>query len=351
MNIDVTSHGARGDGVADDTAAIQRAIDAAAVKQSAVEFPAGIYRTGRLCLRDNVALVGEPTFSYRRHGGTVLRLADERASCLLDLSGTFGVHVKGLALDGAKLGSGVHGIYLNGTGHQEEETICIDGVRIAGFSGDGLRLEPTWGFTVRNCLINDNAGDGIRSVAFDGYVYQNIIIGNGGWGFGGYPGNASATLTANRIEWNRKGGIGLHYGHKYVIGSNYIDRSGGPGIYALGYERERAHPSMTGTHAITGNVLYRSGKHAVPGSRESCHVRLEHLAGVTLTGNTCCYGMDDNGGGETTPSFGFVIEGLRNSVIAGNALNNACLAEVIRDFGGHSNLVLRDNPGSVVGQE
>ena len=53
---DVRAHGARGDGRAHDTAAIQRAIDAAARAGGVVVFPPGEYLSGRLELRDRVTL-------------------------------------------------------------------------------------------------------------------------------------------------------------------------------------------------------------------------------------------------------------------------------------------------------
>lgn len=38
---------------------------------------------------------------------------------------------------------------------------------------------------------------------------------------------------------------------------------------------------------------------------------------------------------------------VKDSVIANNAMYHASLKELIRDHGGHDNLVLRDNPGSL----
>jgi hypothetical protein len=346
-SLDAAVFGAKGDGVTDDTAALQRAIDAASDVRGTVWFPPGVYRTSMLQLRDNVGLAAQATFSYRRHGGTVLRLADDKAPCLLNLGGAIGVHLTGLSLDGAKLGTGVHGIWLDGTGHKEEETVFIEGVRVAEFTGDGARLSPVWGFTVRNCLFHHNAGDGLCVTQWDGFVYENIMIGNGGWGFAGYAPHASVTMTSNRIEWNGKGGIYLQRGSHYTIGNNYVDRSGGPGLFMDGQKPAEPGRSMPGTHAVTGNIFYRSGKQAQPETKESCQVRLEHMAGVAMTGNTLCYGTDDDGGGRVSPSYGLVLEGLRNSVIMGNALNNACLKELILDAGGHDGLVLRDNPGCV----
>ena len=52
---DVCAYGAKGDGVAKDTAAIQKAVDAAsAAGGGTVEFAPGTYLTGSIWLKDNV---------------------------------------------------------------------------------------------------------------------------------------------------------------------------------------------------------------------------------------------------------------------------------------------------------
>ncbi len=65
--VEVKDFGAVGDGIADDTAAIQRAIDAGGI----VHFPPGVYLSGSLYLRsggglrldDNAVLKGHPDIS------------------------------------------------------------------------------------------------------------------------------------------------------------------------------------------------------------------------------------------------------------------------------------------------
>ena len=74
---DVRSFGAKGDGQANDTAAINQAIDAAAkAGGGTVEFAAGTYLAGSIHLRSNVALHLGPgstiEASVRREGPTIL---------------------------------------------------------------------------------------------------------------------------------------------------------------------------------------------------------------------------------------------------------------------------------------
>src|SRR5680860_506899 len=58
---DVSDYGARGDGSSDDTAAVQRAIDAAAATSGTVSFHGGTYRvSSALRLRSGVTLAGVP---------------------------------------------------------------------------------------------------------------------------------------------------------------------------------------------------------------------------------------------------------------------------------------------------
>jgi len=347
--INVRLFGAKGDNVTDDTAAIQQAIDTAAPMEGAVWFPPGQYRCGMLQLRDSVALVGTPTWSYRRFGGTVLHLNDATATCLVNLTGTIGARVSGLGLDGGNLGENVHGIYLNGEGHNEEDTLVIENCRVSLFSGDGAHLEKVWGFTVRDNMFHCNGGDGVGITQWDGWVHDNIMIANRKFGFAARGANAAVTITSNRIEWNYLGGILLEGGTHYNVTGNFIDRSGGPALLLRGAKDASDPRWLPGTVAITGNIFNRSGAQVALGTPESSHVWLEDVHGVACTGNVCCYGTNDDGGGQASPSYGMVLGGLRNCVVAGNTLNNAALQQLILDKGAHDDAtVIRDNPGNVL---
>jgi len=105
--------GAKGDGKADDTAAIQKAIDAAAEIKGSVFFPDGTYLCSTLKMRDFTGLVAHPTFSYYIPAGAVLKLADPKASCLIDMTTSRGATLNGLCMIGDNLGTGTHGLWIN----------------------------------------------------------------------------------------------------------------------------------------------------------------------------------------------------------------------------------------------
>ena len=68
----VRGHGAAGNGDTNDTAAVQKAIDAAAANGGTVEFGPGVYLCGSLHLRSNVSL-------HLDNGATIKGIRDKNA--------------------------------------------------------------------------------------------------------------------------------------------------------------------------------------------------------------------------------------------------------------------------------
>lgn len=330
--------GAKGDGKSDDTKSIQSAIDAAAVRGGAVFLPPGVYHTGELQIRPHVSLNGIPAWDYEHGFGSVLRLADAHAGCLLNITGAFGATIDGLALDGGKLGKGVHGVWLNKPDYgKQEDTFRIERSQIANFTGDGVHLTRAWCFSIRHCMIAYNTGDGILLRGWDGFLLDNWFSGNRGAGFAAREENASCTFTGNRIEWNREG-ILIVSGDGYNITGNFFDRAGTCGLAVLGGEQ------MT----ISGNFVRRSGKNARPDTYDSCQIRLEGVRGITCSANNMQVGRDDDGLGVWSPSYGIVYKELQHCVISNNVLHDGALKQLLVDLGGHGEgAIVKDNPGSL----
>jgi hypothetical protein len=339
--LDAHALGAVGDGKTDDTAALQRALDAAGEISGGVFISPGVYLTRELHVRPGTALVGIPAWNYSGPGGTVLRLASGDVAGLLNLTDARGASIEGLALDGHELGTGIHGIFTNRTQYgKHEDGFRIERCQIARFTGDGAHLDCVWCFSVRHCELAHNHGDGLSLRGWDGFLLDNWFSGNRQAGFAARAENASVTFTANRIEWNGKENMLVTGGDGYQITGNFFDRAGTCGI-AL----RKSHVPCTQV-TITGNFIKRSGKLADPESQDSAQILLEGCEGVTCVGNSIVSGRDDGNTGTFSPSYGIVYQGLRNCVIRDNVLHDGALRQLLLDLGGHAEgVVVGDNPG------
>jgi parallel beta-helix repeat protein len=96
--VNVRGFGAKGNGITDDTAAIQRAIDACPA-QGTVTFPAGRYSVRGLSLK--------PRCTYAGTEGSSTLLLKGRERFLLDISERSDIHVTGLILDSGGAGGGI----------------------------------------------------------------------------------------------------------------------------------------------------------------------------------------------------------------------------------------------------
>ena len=341
--INICNFGAKSDGSTDNTVAIQKAIDEAARAGATVLIPPGTFLTSTLKLFPHVGMLGYPTWSYRDNGGSILRLNNENSKCLIDITGAYGVVINGLCLDGAQLGKDIHGVLLDKPDYgTQEDTPLIMNCRISRFSGDAIRLSRIWCFRVRSCMLSGCGGNGLYVRGWDGFILDNWFSGNRGMGFAALEENASNTLTGNRIEWNRSGGIVIHRGNNYNITGNYIDRSGGPAICLL---------DNTHDFAITGNMIYRSGKPewTSTDNNASTHIRFENCSGLVFTGNSLLAGRDDDGKGKYSPSNAIVYGGLKNCIIKDNSMNNGALNNLLLDAGNNGdNVIVKDNVGQLM---
>jgi len=341
--IDVTKAGAVGDGKTDSTAALQRAIDAAAETSGAVFLPPGVYLTHELHMRPGIALVGIPSWNYSGPGGSALRLASADSSCLLNLTDGRGSTIDGLALDGGGLGKNIHGIFVDRTEYpKHEDGFRIERCQVLRFSGDGASLMKVWCFSVRHSMFGYCQGDGLNLRGWDGFLLDNWFSGNRRAGFAARYENASITFTGNRIEWNGEENMLIAGGDGYQITGNFFDRAG---TCALALRRNAAACTQ---FAITGNFFKRSGKMVDLGSLDSSQVFLDGASGVTLVGNNIQAGRDDGNMGKYSPSYGIVYKGLSNCVIGSNVLHSGALKQLLLDLGEHGNgVVVKDNPGSI----
>jgi hypothetical protein len=300
--------------------------------------------------------LGNPTWSFRKPGGSVLKLNDPAAACLIDLTKGQGATLNGLCLEGGLLGKDIHGLMVDNEeygGFEEENTFRVERCRINDFSGNGAHLRRVWCFSMRHNMISHNGGDGIWLQGWDGFFLDNWLTGNGRCGLGAYEKTAAITFTGNRVEWNHGAGIKICGGNHYNITGNYFDRQGGPGLDIM--DRD-GYPSSQ--ISAVSNTFFRNGKPSRCGNApyDSSQIRCRHARGVVLTSNICEVWMDDpNSDSEdaSSPDYGIVVGELQESIIKNNTLFQGAKKEILVDQGGHgSQVVIKDNVGSLFqGQE
>lgn len=333
--------GAKGDGKTPDSAAIQKALDAAGAVSGTVYFPAGKYLCHDLKVSPHTTVLAEPQWGYGEEAGAMLVLDSDEADCVLNITGAFGVHLRGLFLQGRKdAKKAIHGVFLNNPEKYspKENAIVIDDCKIERFSGHGVHLLRIWLFIIRHSIMQSNKGCGVQITGWDGFVTDNQFSGNGGHGFGCEGVGSTIMFTANRVEWNSGYGLYLCGGDAWNVTGNCFDRNWGAGVCAI----------KMNTTAITGNVFRRCGKDSnlLAEGERSCQVRLEECQGLTFVSNVCLAGRDDGGTGKYTPQVGFILKKLSYCVISSNTLFRGYMEEMASDLGGHgADYVFTNNVG------
>src|SRR5437016_2370559 len=102
--VDARDFNVVGDGRTDNTAALQKALDKAAQTRGSVFVPEGIFLCSTLKMPAFVGLCGNPSWGFTDYAGSIIRLGDPSAKCLLDITSACGCRISGLCLDGAGLG-------------------------------------------------------------------------------------------------------------------------------------------------------------------------------------------------------------------------------------------------------
>jgi len=318
---DVREFGARGDGTADDTAALQHALDKG---DGRLNLQRAQYRITRP-LRVAVSKIGP--VHINGHGG-LARIIMDGPGPAFHLVGT---HVKGSALP-ASIADGIW---------QKERLPTITGIEIVGqhAEADGIRIEgamqPTLhqvlirkcrhgvhlsmrdrNVLISDCHIYDNSGIGIFLDRLN--LHQVIIHGNhiSYCKQGGIRISESEIrniqICSNDIEYNfdlkaessadvlfdcRKGTV-----REGTIVGNTIQASQSPGGANVRLLGSADHPNAVGLLAITGNLL----------GSQSTVLDLHACRGVSITGNSIYSGYQN----------AIVAEDSEHLVLSGNSIDH-----------------------------
>lgn len=232
----VRDYGAKGDGVTDDTAAIQAAIDAQKTNPGKpVYMPSGTYMFSQIKVPRNFSLIGDGSRgtlpSNPTMGGTLLKQIDgsEKDGILFDLQGSADGNVSSILFKGFMLigpdsvsTAETHGIHADDPDSAVQPnfagTVIFEDLFIRYWKGSGIYTAGAimWNFRVQNVVSRENGRYGFETD-------DGVIIG-------------ATSINHITLEYNRLGGmyIGRLGSERQIQISNiYIEGGGTTGRYGV----------------------------------------------------------------------------------------------------------------------
>ena len=214
-----------GGGETDQTAMLQRAIDAAAHSGTTLFIPAGLYSTRRLTLKSGTHIEGVPGRTVLRSLGDGLILRGEQAE---------NVRLSGLVLDGDNQPLGTDGALFMANDVAE---LAIRECHFLGSSEDGVALHCVSG-RITGCTMSRIGGRALLSVkCLDLAIMDNRIEHAAiGLSLTGAPSDRSVMAKGNVIRglFLRKtlmhSGVGIVTDGEAIIRGNVIDGAPAYGI-------------------------------------------------------------------------------------------------------------------------
>ncbi len=293
--VSVRDHGARGDGITDDTAAIQRAIDAVAGTGGTVMVPDGIYIIDAVHVSSSYGLRLKSDMTFRMTAAAVLQVKPNSAGgyrAILIRQAKNVAMVGGTLIGDRDQHLGTRGEWGMGIGIQASENVVIDNVTVKKAWGDGFYVHAENGVRTRQLTIcrvvaDGNRRQGLSFIDVDGAVvrdsafintqgappaagidfepnngntnenvrvFRSVFRGNQGDGIqSGVPGRETGfafirniVMENNLISDNLKHGIEISNSGPQVVRNNLIERNTRDGVYIRG-----------GAHdiTVTGNTV------------------------------------------------------------------------------------------------
>jgi parallel beta-helix repeat protein len=320
VNVRDAAYGAKGDGITDDTAAIQKAVDAIAGTGGTVFIPSGTYMVDALTsikLKSNMTLQLESDATLK----AIPNAAQNYAVVLV--SNASYVNIIGGVIEGersAHLGSGGEwgmGIQLNHAQH-----IVIKGVTARECWGDGFYLTGlSTDVTFCNVIADHNRRQGMSIVWADTIVIRDSTFKNTG-----------GTLPEAGIDIEPNSGETVN--NVLITGCAFTNNaSSGVMSGVPGYNTGNA---FTTNVVIDGNIVTGNGSNPTTGSRG---IDISNSRGNRVTNNT----VKDNLG------IGiYVREGANDSVVTGNIVTGT-KSKLAAGEGGYGILLYKTKNNNVTG--
>ena len=355
LMVNVKDFGAIGNGVANETASFNKAIEYAHTYGGTVFIPKGTYMLEPILLPANTTLMGSGM------NETIIKLIDGHNDAVIIASETDNITLSHMTVDG------------NGERKTSGSTITlwrsrfnrIDNVRVINSNTIGLEMSNVTNSIIENshfigstenCVVsfsNDTVdysignnivkGNIMEEGALDGIIYntnggiisENIFRNNGkrsGWTAGGVYANAKYQLviTNNIIEANNGNGVDVIDCGNMIVANNISYNNNSAGIMFAGCKNSN----------IENNICFNNGK-APATDQEDGITLLGACQNIIITGNRC---FDSGSPDAKKQPYGIHVSGAsQNILIMGNICSDNVYEDGILIDTNASGILLKNN--------